>query len=194
VNEEGPQLEHLTRRLAEAPAEVLAEPRIGKRGRVVVAAVVSDLLSDLGGQPLRAGEAALFDRLPRRDHKNWLRTVLVASWLLHDEWFRTRGDLAGATLAFLNWGLSDLASAVPAGQLVSDPDRREEFARLALKGLRLRPGGETPEQAEDRLAALDSVERQRLIQQTLAAEENVRRLRETAGAQDNATLTRYAPP
>jgi len=194
VNEEGPNLEYLTRRLAEAPAEILAEPRIGKRGRVIVPAVVSDLLTDLGGQPLRPGEAALFDKLPRRDHKNWLRTVLVACWLLHDEWFRARGDLAGATLHFLTWGLTDLASAVPARQLVSDPDRREEFARLTLKALGLRPAPETTEQAEDRLAALDSVERQRLIQQTLAAEERVRRLRETAGAQGDVTLTRYAPP
>src|SRR5207248_7461298 len=128
----------------------------------------SDLLTDLGGEPLRPGEAALFDRQPRRDQKNWLRTVLVACWLLHGEWFRTRGSLADATHHFLTWGLTDLASAVPAGQFVSDPDRREELARLALRGLGLRPEGETPEQAEDRLAALDSVERQRLIQQTLA--------------------------
>jgi hypothetical protein len=45
MKEEGPLLETLTRRLSECPADFLAEPRIGARGRVHVGAVISDLLT-----------------------------------------------------------------------------------------------------------------------------------------------------
>src|SRR5207245_10969685 len=48
--EDGPPLEALTHRLAECPADFLAEPRAGDAGMVRVAAVVADLISDLGAQ------------------------------------------------------------------------------------------------------------------------------------------------
>ena len=60
MNNEGPPLQSLTRRLADCPAEMLAEPRIGAAGAVHVAAVVADLLSDLGGRPPTPAEAAPF--------------------------------------------------------------------------------------------------------------------------------------
>ena len=60
MESEGPALEGLLRRLAECPAEFLAEPRIGRSGQIEVAAVVSDLLRDLGGDPLSAKDAAVF--------------------------------------------------------------------------------------------------------------------------------------
>mgnify|MGYP000981139239 CR=1 FL=1 len=48
MEREGPKLEALTHRLAETPADFLAEPRVGKTGTVNVAAVVHDLLALLG--------------------------------------------------------------------------------------------------------------------------------------------------
>ena len=63
MEHEGPPLEALTRRLAECPAEFPAEPVIGGKGTVHVAAVVSDLVCDLGGRrcggtggPVHVGE------------------------------------------------------------------------------------------------------------------------------------------
>lgn len=53
MNREGPPIESLTRRLAETPAEFLAEPRLGKSGEVHVAAVIADLPIDL--EPLPPG-------------------------------------------------------------------------------------------------------------------------------------------
>jgi hypothetical protein len=185
VDAEGPLLEHLTRRLAECPPDFLAEPRFGTKGSVHVAAVVSDLLRDLGGNALRAGEAAVFDGVERRDRRNWQRTVLVACWLLHDDWFLAPKRFAGLAHVFLAWGLAELAGAVPAPHLVADPDRREELVRLGLKALGLRPAGETVAQAEDRLTTLDSVERQRVVRAALAAEQRAR--------QPAAPATRYAP-
>ncbi len=191
---EGPLLETLMRRLAETPGEFLAEPRIGKLGQVHVAAVVADLLYDLGG------DAALTNKQLQRfisdnaqRDRNRLSLILIACWLLHDEWFleqanspaifKVPGMLADAALAFLSDGPAELATLASATKFVSDPDRREELTRLTLKQLGLRPAGETIAQAQDRLGTLNSAERQRVIQATREAETRAQAVREALAKQ-----------
>ncbi|MBI3243520.1 MAG: hypothetical protein HYZ49_14650 [Chloroflexi bacterium] len=178
MNTEGPLLETLTRRLAECPAEFLAEPRLGKSGQVHVAAVVSDLLTSLGGPPLSKDEAVLFQRTDAKKHRNHYSVVLIACWLLHDAWFRERGQFAETARQLLFTGLDELAGLIRAPQLVSDPDRREEFSRLCLSALNLRPAGETAAQALDRLTTLNTAERQRVIAAARAAEARAQEIRE----------------
>jgi hypothetical protein len=178
--EEGPLLETLTRRLAECPADFLSEPRVGAAGQVRVAAVVADLLADLGGLPLTPEQAAAFDMSGGAQERNWLRLVLLVAWLLHAPWFVERGSAAAAAAAFtfLQTGLTKLAEVVKAPQCLSDPDRREELARLCLQALGLRPAGETDAQAQDRLRTLDTVERRRVISAARTAEARARAIRE----------------
>ena len=175
---EGPLLEALTRRLAECPADFLAEPRIGKAGVVHVEAVVADLLRELGSGPLTPDQAAVFQSTSAKRDRNRLRLILVACWLLHDPWFRERKQFAAQAYPLLSAGLQELAAAVPASSCVSDPDRREEMARVCLRELGLRPAGEGLAQAQDRLAALNTAERQRVIRAARAAEERARQVRE----------------
>jgi hypothetical protein len=167
---EGPVLEVLTRRLAEAPSEILA-----RADEVDLVAVVSDLLVDLGGKPLTDDAAKRLEGVTG----NQRRAVLLGAWLLHDPWFRARGDLAVQAAAFLADGLTPLAGLVPAAKLAVDGDRREELARLALRSLDLRPAGESAAQAEDRFSTLDSVLRARVIGEARAAEQRAREIRET---------------
>jgi hypothetical protein len=145
---------------------------------VQVAAVAADLLADLGARPLSPEQARLFqgDATPRG--RNRLRLVLLACWLLHEPWFKGHGRLAQPALVWLSTGLSDLADLVPAPQFVADPERREELVRGCLMALDLRPAGESPAQAQDRLAALNSVERQRVIKAARQAEVRARQVRE----------------
>lgn len=178
MGEEGPLLEALTRRLAECPPEFLDEPRIGSGGTIHVAAVVADLVRDLGGAALTAKQAAVYQATDRKKHRNRLQMVLIAAWLLHDDWFVAKRRFASRALTFVAEGLLELSTLIPAGQLVTDADRREELARLALAALGLRPAGETVPQAQDRLATLSSVERQRVIREATAAEERARKVRE----------------
>jgi len=203
VEAEGPQLEALTRHLAECPAELLAEPMLGSvplagasglcTGSVHVAAVVSDVLCDLGGRPLQRDEAAVFAGKDRKD-RNRLGVVLVAAWLLHDAWFRSRQQFAALAQRFLVEEVTDLAALVGAQQLVEDPDRREELVRLCLRALGLRPAGETLAQAQDRLTTISSVERQRVIREAQQAERRAREIREAMaqGAARQAAV-RYSP-
>lgn len=174
---EGPQLQALTHRLAECPADFLAAPRVGSNGIIDVAAVVSDLVRALGGTLLTEQEVARFrgssDLMTKR-----LQITLIACWLLYDSWFRTQKRFAIPALRLLSETFGELAALVDPVAFVNDPDRREELVRLCLHALGLRPAGESEAQAADRLNTLSSVERTRVVQETRATQERVRQVRE----------------
>jgi hypothetical protein len=181
----------LLRRLVETPSEFRAEPRIGTAGEVDVAAVVWDVLRDLDGQPL--GEADLVPFRPTggtaRQQRNRLRLVLLACWLLGDEWFRGREHLGKRARKFLERLVPALEAYLNADKLLTDPDRREELVRRLLKELDLRPAGESAAQAADRLQTLDSAERQRVLKEAAKAERRAQEIRAAmarAAAQDAA--------
>lgn len=174
---EGPLLEHLTHRLAECPSDFLDEPIIGSRGTINVEAVVSDLVMDLGGEMLSERGGTPF-RTSVKNRRNFLRLVLITSWLFHDEWFRAAGSYARDAYGFLKKELEETAQIVNADLFVTDPDRREELVRLCLNALNLRPKGETTIQSADRLKTLSSVERSKVLAETRAAEAHARKVRE----------------
>jgi hypothetical protein len=174
---EGPSVESLTHRLARCPREFLLTPRTGKSGKIHVAAVVSDLMGDVFGKPPDREALGVFEDAKIKDG-NWLNTVLVACWLLSDAWFKGKTELAAPALTLLRNGLGPLSGVVQADALVLEPDRREELARLCLRALGLRPPGETQKAADDRLNALDSVERHRVMMEAKKAEEHARKVRE----------------
>ncbi len=176
MQREGPPLELLTRRLAETPEDFLAEPRIGRAGRVEVGAVVGDLVGLLGGSP-EAGQLGPFHSDEARRDRNWLGVVLLLCWLLSDPWFRRDRPAAPTVLALLDGRARELAAQNAAGRFVADPDRREEMARLALAAVGCRPAGESPAQAQDRLTQISSTERTRVMQAARAAEERAREVR-----------------
>ncbi len=183
MKSEGPLLETLTRRLAECPPDFLAEPRLGSAGVVNVAAVVSDLLVELGGAGLTSTDAKNLTTPTTKQTRNRLRLTLIMAWLLHDPWFQERGGLTDLARRLLTRGLEESAALTEATKFVSDPDRREELARLCLKELGLRPAGETEAQAQDRLATLNTAERQRVIAAAREAEERARQIREAMARQ-----------
>lgn len=177
MDREGPPLETLTRRLAETPEDFLAEPRVGAAGRVHAAAVVGDLLQLLGGAAAGRELARFVGSDARRD-RNRLAVTLVLCWLLADEWFRGARPPADMVMSVLDTEAAELARQTAAGAFVTDPDRREELARLALARLGFRPAGETVAQAQDRLTTLSSAERARVMRASREAERRARQIRE----------------
>ncbi len=173
----GPLLEHLTRRLAETPADLLVEPAMGPAAGVETGAVVGDVLRALGAReldtrwlltlhPAKAGKAV----------RNLLRVTLVASGLLADPSFRGKADAAKAQ-AWLRDQLQDLTAITTADACVKDDERREELARLCLKALGFLPQGEREAQAQDRLESISSVERKRVIAASRHVQEEARKRR-----------------
>ncbi|HEY9724442.1 MAG TPA: hypothetical protein V6D47_20735 [Oscillatoriaceae cyanobacterium] len=180
----GPSIEHLTRRLVDTPPDFLAEPRLTGGGEIHVEAVVGDLLEALAGRRPNSGPLRGAFGPASGEARNYYRLVLIACWLLHDEAFLGKGDLAEAAFAWLHLPLRQLAQLAEAELFVRDPDHREEFARLALKALGILPAGETEKQAADRLSALDTVERERLRQRT--AEDRQRKQELTQALREKA--------
>jgi len=174
---EGPRLERLTRRLAECPPEFLAEPVIGSCGTIRTDAVVADLFLALGDTMLDERAAPAFQGA-NKEQRNTLRLVQVAAWLVADPAFAEPRCFARPAYEWLVRGIPPLAKRVAAESFVTDPDRREELARLCLQALGLRPAGETDAQAQDRLDALSTVERERVVRETKAAVERARQVRE----------------
>jgi hypothetical protein len=176
MQQEGPILESLTRRLTETPEEFLAEPRIGKNGTVEVPAVVGDLLRLLNGSA-HPDELARFIGKNVREDRNRLGISLLLCWLLSDDWFRESKLANLAMLELLEKEPRELSQQSTARKFVTDPDRREELARLALARLGYRPAGETLAQAQDRLTTLNSAEHARVMKASRAAEERARQIR-----------------
>jgi hypothetical protein len=172
----------LNRRLVDTPEDFTAEPVVAGRGALNVAALVSDLMVAFGASGLDTERAAAFRPPDTAPSRNWLRCVAVATWLLHDRFILAAAPVAGAW-EFLTAGLQDMAACVPARDLVTDPDRREELARRCLQALGLLPAGETAAQAADRLATLDSVERVRVLAATREAELRAAEVRKAMQAQ-----------
>jgi hypothetical protein len=171
----GPPLETLLRRLADTPPDFLDEPRTATSGQVRVAAVVNDLLAR---GPGRASLQELQRFEGRGTDTARLRVALVIAWLLADEAFALASLARSDVLHLLHETAKELASQASATKYLQDPDRREEMVRVLLARLDMRPQGETIEQATDRLSALSATERKRLLQASRAAEARAREIRE----------------
>ena len=171
----GPYLNTLTRRLAEMPADFLDEPRIGRQGRLVVAALVHDLLRQFPSEA--APQLDAFASTLKQD-RNRLQIIAVACWLLADPFFLSANINAVQIESLLAEQLNALAQSTQAEKIIHDPERREELARVILSRLNYRPEGESKEQAIDRLSALSSTERKRLLEESRAAEKRAREIRE----------------
>lgn len=177
MNNPGPVLETLTRRLAETPPDFLAEPIVAANGTVVVAALVNDLARMHGTRLPPASLGAFAGTAPHVD-RNRLALVMIAVWLLADEWFLAR-SLEPALLArLLTDPMAELAGGTPAHKFVNDPDRREELARVVLAFLDYRPDGESLAQATDRLSAISATARRSLLAASRASEQRARQIRE----------------
>lgn len=191
MHHEGPTLESLLRRLADCPSEFLLVPE-RPPANIQPIAVVCDVLRLLTpAEPPETHWAGL-PAFQKTDAAQQAVAVLAA-YLIADEWFLVRPELVPKIRKlFLADGLARLAKLVKPERLIRDADRREEFVRLCLKLLELRPKGETEYDAADRLNSLDSFERERVIRATAAAECRAREVREAmARKQAQEAASRY---
>jgi len=175
MKREGPALEVLLQHLAQTPQEFLSEPKTKAGTGVHVAALIFDA-AQASGCRLSSVELAPFDQAPA-SRANWLRLCAIGCWLVSHEGVRIDAS-PHQFLQYFDQTLRALAQDYQAGKYLSDPERREELARVTLAEFDLRPAGETLPQAQDRLAALSSQERRRIIAEAKAAEARAREIRE----------------
>lgn len=176
MNRAGPPLETLLRRLIDTPPDFLAEPRIGARGTVHVDAVAGDIAAQWGTRPA----AQDLQPFASKDtgERNRLALVLLACWLMADDWFRQAGLASADTLAALDAACAEMTVHTTPQSVRNDSDRREEFVRTLLAKLGFHPAGETPAQAQDRLISVSGSERRRAVTAARSAAERARKVRE----------------
>jgi len=188
---EGPMLEILLRRLIDCPPEFWDANCIATYPLNKFTLHVQALLADHFRSMVSDYVMATSIRKMPIETANHGQLLGVTVWLLHDPWFLKRPELVEPMhrLVFSN-KIYGLASMVATEHFVVDPDRREELCRICLADLGLRPLGESVAQASDRLTTLDSVERDRILKATLAAEKRTKEVREAmelANAQESAS-------
>ena len=172
-------VERLSRRVAGIPM-IFVESDGSEGPQLATDAIVHDVILMRSGEPplvkftdtLRVRTRGNKQKRTRRAQRRFV--ARVAAWILADPAFQGlgRGELESAVEAAM-----EPVAFVAARQFVDDADRREELVRIVLRALRIPPEGERPEDAEDRMSALDSVRRVRLLREARAAEE-ARRERE----------------
>ena len=178
VTTAGPPLEHLLRRLAETPPDMLAAPAFGNTSGVEVGAVVGDVMRNLGLlNPQIPWLESLHPAKAGKKELNALRVMLIAGWLLADPWFRGKANPAAAQNWLYSNSIAEMAALANAEAFVKDDERREELARLCLKALEFTPQGESETQAQDRLESISSVERKRVIEASRHVQEEARKRR-----------------
>lgn len=173
----GPSIEILTHRLAETPLEFLEEPRIDNVGTVHVAALVNDMLNLHGARALLS-TLERFQGSTINADRNRLALVMIAVWLLSDDWFISARIEKRELIKVLDLAVTELATTTPAHKFINDPDRREELVRVVLERLNYRPLDETQIQATDRLSSISGIERKRLLEASRVAEERARSIRD----------------
>lgn len=170
MKKEGPPLERLLRRLAECPQDFIIPKSRKISNPVFPPAVIGDLFREVFSVILSKDQLAPFQPQSTDAGRNRINLVLIACWLYHDEWFMNYKTSAEPVFQLFGKRMEELARIVKAEQFITDPDRREELARLCLDAAGFRPKGESEEVAADRLNTLDSVERQRVIKAAVEAE------------------------
>lgn len=165
-NQEGPALELLHHRLVEIPLEFMESPDAG--------ALLHDTLRLLN-LPLTGHQLATWRQQAAQENHTLLP---LFCWLLVTPGVFSAGLHFPQVWYLLTITSPRLAQHAKAKQALNDPDRREELLRLMLADLDMRPAGESPAQAQDRLSSISSLERARVLEAARAAEVRAREIRE----------------
>lgn len=166
---EGPSIEALHHHLCEIPPDFLG-------AAVEPAALAHDIALALDAKP----DARLLDAIRAAGN---VPLVPLFCWLLAEPGLRRLVPSAEGVRQLLTVTAIQLARYAKPKQAVEDVDRREELIRLALSDLDMRPAGETVAQAQDRLAAISSMERERIVRAAQAAEARAKEIREALARQ-----------
>ncbi|MBU6238381.1 MAG: hypothetical protein KGQ51_11170 [Planctomycetes bacterium] len=195
MNNEGPSLAAMTHRLAECPEEFLSICD-DVSGSTCVIALLTDFFRRFDDHPMRIDDpfiAKLGSTKFTANHQRHLGLLSLAVWLFYDPWFSDRKEFAVSMWNLLTGdNFQSISGLLKPRTVLSNPDRREELVRVCLSGLDLRPAGESIPQATDRLMSLNSIERERILKETAAAEKRAREVREAmARIKAQESVSRY---
>jgi hypothetical protein len=164
--------------LKSCPGDFLKTSSINKGGIVNTNALLQDVYRKIFGDVTVEDKFLPYMKPDDRLDTNHIMAIQIGCWLFsHSSFLRDNSKLLGIQ-RFLFGELSEVAPYVKYTEWVSDEDRTEEFIRLALKSCELLLKGETVEEAADRLDALSTLKRRNVLQESNAAMQRIKELRQ----------------
>lgn len=109
--------------------------------------------------------------------ENHLFSIQIGCWLFSYPYFNQNPTLLPKIHEFLYYDLAEVCEYVKYRDWINDDDRTEEFVRLALKRCDILPSGETAESASNKLEALDTIRRQKVLNETNQSLERIKEIR-----------------
>lgn len=130
------------------------------------------------------------DKLPSLNDFSWryygeneCRSIQIGTWFFTYPLFQNQPSLAEGIKTFLLNKLPALSVFVNYQQWLDDEDRAEEFVREALQCCDILIDGETLEEAQDRLDALSTLKRQKVLKETNESMERMKAIRQKMAEQ-----------
>lgn len=168
--------------LADCPDVFLRAPMLLKNneidGEVSVGAVISDLLGIISGDFLNIEEVRKFYRVHNTKELNHYKLILIAARLLSHDVFVQAEVTKSEVMHLLENTIKKPAMLVDAEDFILDEERREELIRHCLNAFDILPESENKARAYDRLKAIDSVERDKVMHEAQKAHQRAKELRE----------------
>ncbi|MFZ6008784.1 MAG: hypothetical protein ACOYXT_00435, partial [Bacteroidota bacterium] len=110
-------------------------------------------------------------------------SIQIGIWFFHHPLFVNNRKLPDPIKEFLLIRLPVLSKYVDHKQWLDDEDRTEEFIREALQSCKILIDDETPAEAHDRLEALSTLKRQKVITETNESLERMKKIRQKMAEQ-----------
>lgn len=167
-----PTISELVHHIKQCPFEFMAPPMKSGKGDVNTEALVNDIFRILTNNMTAPRSISLaVEKRPVEE----LTLIQICCWVLSHPFFK---EIQTEWIKpFLCRELAVVAPLVKPELWVWDEERAEELARMMFSSCGQIPGGETPEEAQDRYDSVNTVKRLKIIAETNAANERAREIR-----------------
>lgn len=169
----------LMNHLNNVPRDFLEIPDSHSANGAPVNAVFMDAMEIFGlNQPLNT----LIELLPINPSESYSRFILLTSWFISSSELKKIEIDPDYFRAWIKDDLLNFSKYVSVDKVLSDEERTEEYVRRALQILGARPEGESEDEFEHRLSAIDSLARHGLMRNLRGKIAHARQLREKMAA------------
>jgi hypothetical protein len=187
---EGPELYYLIQKLQNTPLNLIQENIINSEKKINkhqhVLSISKSVFFNMGqeAKDWNSFELVSFNKKDAITEIRYLQICLLIFNILNDDFFYNRiEDIPNAKKLF-GENLVNLINLVEPSEFIFDDERREELVRYILLHLDYYPKGENENKAKDRFTSIDSIERKRMIDASIAAQKRAKELREAMERQE----------
>jgi hypothetical protein len=173
----------LIHHLRNCPAEFFVVKDERQQGQLHVALLCDLIRTVYGDYSITERELPVLRSVPSfAGSPNETSSMRIGVWFFHHPMFNKKPQLIEDINRFLTQRLRMLSTYVNYQDWLNDEDRAEEFVREALQACGIELDGETADEAQDRLDALSTLKRHKVLQETNESLLRMKAVREAMAA------------